>query len=522
MLKNVFCDFLNKEIRRLYGLYGNVPERDRDRVLSNWLNLAVFLSAEWAIIPVGFLAESASLQRLLSLKEEYLVAGVFKLSMRDSDIANYVARRRIDYAPYEDDYPPLFDDATIVLLQRYACALHERTYSTATAIRDRWGSAIESSDRLAIFREAVPATVVTNVIQLAARIEAEGLGFTWNAIRERLPQVGAGHSQAIRSVLHANFVRGYLAEYDLRVLTGLPFGWRDLGVQERGGYYDYAWLKSSLGTTDMLKLLVDLSPIAMLALRREKGFADFQIRYARICENVRDPVEMRQAFAHAAGRLLSKMTDLRAQIVSGDRGTDFVGEGSALAGFMLSELACGAQDFIKVHEDNADRLSPERISLEDIESFSNVRGVSGAQVLHLLSNGRIELAEDIVQLGLEEILAVPFHKQDWGGEINDLYTANLRIGGRQVATAFMLKGNGLKARVMEINNCGKNGDQLQRLATSPAELFIVQYIGPISEAVIADMHTKVRALRYDGKPASFCIVDGQETARLLKAYGKLS
>lgn len=103
----------------------------------------------------------------------------------------------------------------------------------------------------------------------------------------------------------------------------------------------------------------------------------------------------------------------------------------------------------------------------------------------------------------------------------DLYTANLRIGGRQVPTAFMLKGNGLKARTMEIGDCGKNGDQLQRLVTSPAELFIVQYIGPISEAVVADMAGKIRALRFEGKPASFCIVDGQETARLLKAYGKL-
>jgi hypothetical protein len=138
-----------------------------------------------------------------------------------------------------------------------------------------------------------------------------------------------------------------------------------------------------------------------------------------------------------------------------------------------------------------------------------------------LTRGRIELSEDAVQTAIEEILDVPFHKQDWGGEVNDLYTANVRFRGRQTPTAFMLKGSGLKARTMEIADCGKNGDQLQRLVTSPAELFVVQYVGPIAEAVISDMDGKIRAIRAEGKSAWFCIIDGQETARLLRAYRKI-
>lgn len=79
-----------------------------------------------------------------------------------------------------------------------------------------------------------------------------------------------------------------------------------------------------------------------------------------------------------------------------------------------------------------------------------------------------------------------------GGEQNDLYTANLVVGRVRRQSAFLLKGNGLKNATMEIRHCGANGDQLLRLCASPAELFVVQFVGTISEAVIADLDGKIR------------------------------
>ena len=107
---------------------------------------------------------------------------------------------------------------------------------------------------------------------------------------------------------------------------------------------------------------------------------------------------------------------------------------------------------------------------------------------------------------------------DWGGEENDLFTSNLRINGRRVPTACALKGRGLTAACLQISHCGKNGDQLIRLVQSPAELFVVQHVGTISENVVKDMEGKVRALRSQGKAASFCVIDGQDTARLIRAF----
>jgi hypothetical protein len=93
--------------------------------------------------------------------------------------------------------------------------------------------------------------------------------------------------------------------------------------------------------------------------------------------------------------------------------------------------------------------------------------------------------------------------------------------GRRRPAAFLLKGNGLTRSELSIADCGKNGDQLLRLFQSAAELFVIQYVGPVSEAVIADVQSKVAARRAAGAGANFLIIDGQDTARLLYAFNRL-
>jgi hypothetical protein len=168
-------------------------------------------------------------------------------------------------------------------------------------------------------------------------------------------------------------------------------------------------------------------------------------------------------------------------------------------------------------------LQPVRVRLhvEDIDSFSQVRRVGPKQVSNLLSDGWLDLREDRVQTAIEMIVSVPFHKEDWGGEENDLYTANVVLAGERVPTAFALKGRGTPKHTLQIRDCGQNGDQLVRLFQSPAELFIVQFVGEISENVVKDVESKALLLRAQGKRAWYCIINGQDTARLLRAYGIL-
>ncbi len=163
----------------------------------------------------------------------------------------------------------------------------------------------------------------------------------------------------------------------------------------------------------------------------------------------------------------------------------------------------------------------DRLYIEDIDSFIKARDVNPAMVNHILHNGYLDKTEDQIQLAIEQILSVSFHKKDWGGEINDLYTANVIINGSRRSTAFLLKGPGIGKKEMVISDCGKNGDQLVRLFSIPADLYVIQFIGPISDMLIADVQGKIAAKREAGKNANFLIIDGQDSARLLCAYGKI-
>jgi hypothetical protein len=167
------------------------------------------------------------------------------------------------------------------------------------------------------------------------------------------------------------------------------------------------------------------------------------------------------------------------------------------------------------------RSTKDRLHVDDIESFEKVRGVDASRVAHFLKNGMLEISEDAVKRAIEAILSVPFHHRDRPDELNDIYTANVIVNQSRRPTAFMLKGPGIGKNEMTIAHCGKNGDQLVRLFESPADLFVIQFVGRIAEMVIKDVEGKIDALHKRGKAAQFLILDGQDTARLLFAYEKL-
>jgi len=206
--------------------------------------------------------------------------------------------------------------------------------------------------------------------------------------------------------------------------------------------------------------------------------------------------------------------------------SDYLGTNQEIGQLVYSRIPRYIDRLHKILEVHVPRYgdlpASERLFVEDIDSFAKVRDVNPALTAPLLKKGRIDLSEDFVQQAIERILSVPFHRRDWGGETNDLYTANIVLNGRRRATAFLLKGNGLRTGEMKIRDCGKNGDQVVRLFQSPAELFVLQFVGPISDQLIEDVRGKTLLRRAQGANANFVIIDGQDTARLLMAYGQLS
>lgn len=161
--------------------------------------------------------------------------------------------------------------------------------------------------------------------------------------------------------------------------------------------------------------------------------------------------------------------------------------------------------------------SPE-VFLDNIDSFARGARVPPHVVLPALP---LQLLEDHIQSHFEWIIGEPFHSVDWGGETADLLTSRLRVNGRLTRGAFLLKGRGTRGK-LTIRKCGKNGDQILKLLRAPADIYIIQHVDEIDEAVVSDLRDKVQLKLAQGTECSMCIIDSLDTARIFVAYGRLN
>lgn len=126
------------------------------------------------------------------------------------------------------------------------------------------------------------------------------------------------------------------------------------------------------------------------------------------------------------------------------------------------------------------------------------------------------LSEADVKRYFCEILA-EVSRKDWGGELDDHFSADVHLGSQRVTAAFLLKGPA-QFREMTVDLLGKRADQIFRLAQSPAHLLVVQHCHLIGEAVRATLRAFAVTPH---NPRRYCLIDGSDTFRILKAYGRL-
>ncbi len=155
----------------------------------------------------------------------------------------------------------------------------------------------------------------------------------------------------------------------------------------------------------------------------------------------------------------------------------------------------------------------EQLTVDDIDSFEKVRGLQTTEMPSPIS-------EKTFKEGLKRILGEEGSFQDWGGETDDMFSTRMVLRGSRVAVAFGLKGRGTSGRLTP-GKMGKNGDQIQRLFSAPADVFFVQYWAQVDESVYEEMKAfaTMKSVLED-RTIHFGVIDGQDTQRLRHAYSE--
>jgi len=158
------------------------------------------------------------------------------------------------------------------------------------------------------------------------------------------------------------------------------------------------------------------------------------------------------------------------------------------------------------------KIRVNQITLEDIDEFKTAKKVR-------LAVPR-KIPEKQFKYGIAALAKQSGGFEDWGGEPNDLYTSKIRIRGQRRAMAFAFKGPATKGKLTP-KKLGKNGDPIQRLFHSPADVFVVQYHSQIDESVVEQMKRFAIANSVtENKQVWFGVIDGDDTNRLIAAFPK--
>jgi hypothetical protein len=153
--------------------------------------------------------------------------------------------------------------------------------------------------------------------------------------------------------------------------------------------------------------------------------------------------------------------------------------------------------------------------LEEIDEFSAIKGIEDPKPSEWMSY-MSKSSEQQIKEKFCEILNEPPSK-DWAGEQADIFSCSLHRYGKRLSTAFLLKGPAV-FKNMTPDMLGKRADQIYRLSCTPAELLIIQHCHTIGQAVRATLQAFAEK---PNNPRRYCFIDGKDTYRLLKAYGKL-
>ena len=167
--------------------------------------------------------------------------------------------------------------------------------------------------------------------------------------------------------------------------------------------------------------------------------------------------------------------------------------------------------------DQDDPADPAHMSPRAVDQFA---GVNFAQRLTKVDLNVLKtVSEKKVKTAFAELLGEPEVPLDWGGEQFDLWTFNrLTVEDRPFRTAIAFKGPA-KFHPMRIADLGKNGDQIDRLAQTAADLMIVQHCNAITAPVVNMLRVYAENPRH---PRRYMTIDGYDTLRILRHIGTVT
>ena len=132
------------------------------------------------------------------------------------------------------------------------------------------------------------------------------------------------------------------------------------------------------------------------------------------------------------------------------------------------------------------------------------------------------MGEDTIKRAFAEIIGEQFVTNDHGGETEDLYTSRFLLNGQRVRSSITFNGPGkVQAKETRMKDLGASNQLERMMRTDSSKLYILQSVRPVGQDIVNTFEVFIKDQRNKGNHCYYSIIDGQDTATILYAYGFL-
>ncbi len=305
MSYNIFLDFLNRDSRKIYGLFANTSSNLHVDLLNEAVNVAVFLCGRFCVMPPLFLADDKLVQKALSRCQEFFWERLIRMPLREENLDAYFEKKQKEYGPFRDMYPTLLNSHSRVLLKKYPQSLILRSSRVGDEIVRDWE---EGQDKGGIWKKLVPfidPREVERIRKIPRSIRENELAVTWPILEKEIGNNIGMDCRLLRHALQNHYFNVYIREFKLRVVTRLPFT-RGISFDLESGdlRHDYEAIRDALRSVKLWEIVQSMSAWSLISLRAKHGFWAFRIAFDEIAGKSKLDEELLQAFTLGAKQIL--------------------------------------------------------------------------------------------------------------------------------------------------------------------------------------------------------------------------
>ena len=288
-ISNIFLDFLNRESREIFGLFNILSAEKHINLLSQAINISVFICRENCIATPGSIAECNLVRIAMNRKYEFLQEHLIRLPLREDSLGDLWEKKEREYRLFEKDYMALYSQTGKRFVEKYSSSVINRTTNVSQKLIESWLAGPDENPIWRSVANSTPSKYLKEIRMIPWRLKEAGLAIKGPTIVKNVRyDIGCSKSH-LRHILQNHYFNIYLKEYGLELLYEIPYFKNRYGFSNSSLYYHYLAIRASLLHIGLWDIILNMSASSLCQLRRMPGYYIFRDKFFEIaikCTNI--------------------------------------------------------------------------------------------------------------------------------------------------------------------------------------------------------------------------------------------